>query len=268
VNRFIGAHLLLVAFLLCMGLSCGRRGELVPREQARPLPVRDLFVRASDRGITVSWKVPESNSDGSPLIPLRGYRVQRRVGEGRFVDLGFERAPFGFWEIEEMSLLDTDVEINTIYQYRVAAVNVLRGMSDPSISATVRMAGDASPGRSAPGSGTEHPAAGEPLPEISLTGTRAERGPGGRVYLWWDNPVAADAMGIAYEVFRFGRDEARSMRGTVTVPFFVDDDAGAATSYHVRVVDPRAPGAFRGAADIPVGGSVRSRDGDGLRLEQ
>lgn len=69
-------------------------------------------------GFAIDWTTPDSP------IPIAGYRVYRRDGEG-------DPRPLGYAAANACSFFDLDVEVGQSYSYFVAAINFL-GEGPPS----------------------------------------------------------------------------------------------------------------------------------------
>ena len=69
----------LSAALLFAGVGCGRKAPPVPPGTLRPAPVRDLTYRITLKGAELSWSVPVRNTDGSPIVKLKGFELVRRA---------------------------------------------------------------------------------------------------------------------------------------------------------------------------------------------
>ncbi len=115
-----------VALLLCWG--CGKKGNPIPPRIVPPPAVGDLAVLSTERGIVLSWSLPESRRQ------IGSFRISRttpvEAGEAcpgcpqdyrplRTLSLGDERlrreGERGF------SHLDADVLVSHYYAYRVVA---------------------------------------------------------------------------------------------------------------------------------------------------
>lgn len=127
--------LLLLFLILLVGLSaCGRKGPVRPLLKSLPAPPPEFSVRQEGARLLVSWNLPTTNIDGSPLADLQGLRLYRIEFEpGREcpecrdpdvpradVDLDFPRGVvrqgdrFYFW--------DEDVRSGSGYRYRIKGV--------------------------------------------------------------------------------------------------------------------------------------------------
>ncbi len=125
--------LLLLALLLCLP-ACGRKGAVQPLLKPLPGPPPGLTVRQDGARLLISWDLPKTNLDGSPLADLKGfhlYRIEYEPGRDcpecfdphqprADVDLDFLRGVvrqgdrFYFW--------DEDVRGGSGYRYRLKGV--------------------------------------------------------------------------------------------------------------------------------------------------
>ncbi|HBT82219.1 MAG TPA: hypothetical protein DEB35_01890 [Desulfuromonas sp.] len=68
--------LLLFALLLCLP-ACGRKGAVRPLLKPLPGPPPGFTVRQDGARLLLSWDLPKTNLDGSPLTDLQGFRLYR-----------------------------------------------------------------------------------------------------------------------------------------------------------------------------------------------
>ena len=61
--------------LLLFSNACGVKGALQPKGKPEPLPPSELTLRQQGDEILLSWNVPTSNQDGTPLTDLAGFRI-------------------------------------------------------------------------------------------------------------------------------------------------------------------------------------------------
>lgn len=130
--------LLSILFILLFLLSpaCGKKGPLRIPETIVPQAVRDLKAKAERNAIIVSFSIPTKNTDGSPLIDLRGFKILRSM---RKLSEGCENCPRKFTSLvdiehlppagqlsvqgEKREFRDTNVLAGTEYQYKVISYN-------------------------------------------------------------------------------------------------------------------------------------------------
>lgn len=89
MNRHVVARRRAAPILFALALlpACGRKTPPRPPELVRPQAIRDLQAERHQDGILLSWKRPEKYADGTRMIDLAGFRVQRRCADGPFESL-------------------------------------------------------------------------------------------------------------------------------------------------------------------------------------
>lgn len=221
---------LLLLLVLLVGLSaCGRKGPVRPLLKSLPAPPPGLSVRQEGARLLVSWSIPATNIDGSPLTDLQGFRLYRIEFEpGREcpecrdpavpradIDLDFPRGVirqgdrFYFW--------DEDVRSGSGYRYHIKGVT--------------------RQGRE--GEGTQvsrnvHPAPAPPLAPGAVALDRLVR-------LAWTAPLKSPVGStlLGYNVYRWGDDEPPPFlplnSDIVTVARFEDFGLINGTTYHYVV---------------------------------
>jgi hypothetical protein len=61
-------------------IACGKKGPPMPRDLPVPGGISDLRTDVKDGVIFISFTVPKTNKDGSPVKDLDGFRIQRSCG--------------------------------------------------------------------------------------------------------------------------------------------------------------------------------------------
>jgi len=69
----------LILLLLCLSLSCGKKGPPVAPESLVPAAVSDLRAWVREGTVTLQWTAPKRTAQGLRLEDLRGFRVFRRA---------------------------------------------------------------------------------------------------------------------------------------------------------------------------------------------
>jgi len=137
---------LLLATLLFS--ACGYKGPVRPKLEAIPAAVTDLQLQQRGNGLLLSWRIPTSNADGSPLTNLQGFKVFRMLFDPSSdcpdcrdtssllatIPLDFP-APAQRYS-DRMFLSDRDILTNQGYFYRIEPVNTDR---QTGMAATVRI---------------------------------------------------------------------------------------------------------------------------------
>ncbi len=131
--------LYLVPFL---ATACGRKGP--PRAPQDILPQTIADLRASDtaEGIQLSWSRPRTYADGTRMMDLAGFVVERSVGDvdplifGRISVLEVTDRD-RFRQIKAFRYLDRDAVFGVHYRYRVVSFTLDRYFSLPSNVVTV-----------------------------------------------------------------------------------------------------------------------------------
>jgi len=221
---------LLGGFLVWFG--CGVKGKPVPKERVIPNAPSDFSAQVTPQGVSLSWRVPQKNTDGSPLRDLEAVEIWR-------ADIGPQDCPgcpVSFRKLAEvaysypegaeaaqgiMEHLDRDIGPG-LYRYRLVARNS-RG-SQGRQSALREVYWEVPPA-----------AVGEVLVSV---GDR-------RVEIRWEplrvlsdgTPIGAGE--VSYQVFRghkgtgFGASPVHE--GPLYEPLFVDEALQNNVAYHYRV---------------------------------
>jgi predicted small lipoprotein YifL len=126
---------LLSAALLVFSLSaCGVKGPVKPPLSRSPSAAKDLAVRQIGERLLVSWNLPKTNQDGSPL-ELQGFEVFRNAYDpvAGCAECGQTQDPFLVIDLEylqnvtrdgdRLSFQETGLTPDSGYLYRVLAVD-------------------------------------------------------------------------------------------------------------------------------------------------
>ncbi len=77
----------LLLFIAALFLaSCGLKAPPLPPEAVVPERISDLKVKMIDGGVTLKWTVPTTNTDGTQLTDLVGFKVLRKDVADKDVD--------------------------------------------------------------------------------------------------------------------------------------------------------------------------------------
>jgi predicted small lipoprotein YifL len=101
-----------------------------------PEPIRDLKLGREGKVVTLSWSRPSVDSEGQPLPALAGYRISRRILQGKepgaFVAINEKAVKGEYYE-------DRDTGVDGEYEYRVASLLDERVESAPSNAARMKI---------------------------------------------------------------------------------------------------------------------------------
>jgi len=124
----------LTVLLLLLLSACGHKGPVRPLGEH--LPVAPTGLQAQQRGTSVllSWNLPTSNQDGSPLTDLQGFEVLRMdfAGDSPCATCRDTSRPIEFVDLEFLQqaqrsgdrilLADRAIEPQRAYRYSIVAV--------------------------------------------------------------------------------------------------------------------------------------------------
>lgn len=110
--------------LFLTALSCGKKGDPIPRGLPIPEDIKDLSGEVKDGVLFLSFSIPKSNKDGTEIKNLEGFRVYKGCGGciGAFelfrdikIDAGQGFTLFG----GRLYLFDDDLKKGQSYSYKV-----------------------------------------------------------------------------------------------------------------------------------------------------
>lgn len=125
-----------------LAVGCGYKTSPRPATAAIPSEVGLVNAHAYPDRIVLSWSVPPSNTDGSPLKDISGFRVYRneeKIGEecedceketGVPTNIDFQNPSNASIEAGEVVYTDKAVHAGTTYSYSVGVYN-LKGREGP-----------------------------------------------------------------------------------------------------------------------------------------
>lgn len=189
---------LLIFSLSCLLLACGYKTHPRPAAATVPSEVRFVYARAYPDRVVLKWDVPTSNTNGSALKDLAGFRVYRagrKVGEecedcenaGQFyAHINYD--PQKAAQSKEASFLDRSIEVGQVYYYSVSAYNLQGREGDRSSNVIVSLDGF------------------PPAPR----GLRASYDARG-IALTWDAPIRPAGI-RSYQVYRGDTSDPADMR--------------------------------------------------------
>ncbi len=215
-------------FLVALGSLCSCGYKTNPRSTAAKVPaeIKIITSKAYPSEITLNWTVPGSNSDGSKLIDLSGFKVYRGskgVDEDcencqdkreLYKNIDFQSPSNTIIKDNEVTFQDKDVTPGKVYSYAVSAYN-FRGRE------------------SGIGNAIEVFYESPPPPPTNLTAKPEE----GRIRLEWTAPI--DEKIDRYQIFRGAENDIEKMKSIGTVPYrepwFVDKDLEKNSKYFYAV---------------------------------
>ncbi len=216
----------LIVLITILLAGCGRRGALVPPDALVPAAVSDLTVAQQGRNFLVSWSIPGKEEGGAPLKGLAGFQLFRRevlpLAEDceecptayrliKAVDLDFPQGVLR--DDRRIIYLDSDLTLDTTYQYKVLALK--KDGSSSKISNRVRRQVLQPP----------------PAPVVQLTMTPYS------AQLSWQQQPTANAILTGYHIYRrrLGSTNLHELLATVTGKSYEDQRLQADIDYEYSV---------------------------------
>ena len=140
--------IIVLALLLMVMVSCGRKSPPVPWESIVPRRIVNLTAIASDGGVVLEWTSPRVNTDKSTLIDLEKFEVLRSEGFlignecrgcGEKPKLVYEMKLDGKVEDrgKKRSIFFDNLEPARVYVYEIVSINRRGYPSSPSNPVTV-----------------------------------------------------------------------------------------------------------------------------------
>ncbi len=133
-----GCARLALAAVLALGVlaagACGRKTDVRPPDLVGPSTVEGLSARNRVKGIELTWDRPTRYADGSQMLDLNGFRIERRrpcCGFARLDEVAVSDRT-RFRQAKRFRYLDEWAEPGELYSYRVIAVTVDNYESVPS----------------------------------------------------------------------------------------------------------------------------------------
>ena len=125
-------------------VGCGKKGDPTAPRPVLPGEVENLAVHPQGQSITLTWGIPQTNTDGTPLVDLKGFKVVRSVSSfekeckscpKKFVllyDVDYETHMMQNPQATTIEYIDRDIRFRSIYTYRVLSYNASNRHSPPS----------------------------------------------------------------------------------------------------------------------------------------
>ena len=126
----------------CVG--CGKKGDPTAPRPVLPGEIKDLAVHPQGHSITLTWSIPRTNTDDTPLVDLTGFKIVRSVSPfekecktcpKKFVllyDVDYKTHMMQNPQATTIEYIDRDIGFRTIYTYRVLSYNASNRHSPPS----------------------------------------------------------------------------------------------------------------------------------------
>jgi hypothetical protein len=129
----LAAALLLTLFLAIV-LGCGRKTLPRPPELVAPEVIKNLQASNAKDGIQLTWERPTRYADGSRMLDLGGFQIERSTAGGEFVLLGSLQVTDRdrFRQIRSFRYLDSAVSDGNVYRYHIVSFTTDRYFSLPS----------------------------------------------------------------------------------------------------------------------------------------
>lgn len=124
-------RLVVAAFLIVIiGSACGKKGDPRAPELAAPEPIKNLSARQDKAGISLTWSRPERYVGGGEVTDLASFVIFRKEISPTCRDCPVPYRPLTTVYVEDREkfvkqkqyrYVDTEVQANTTYRYRVSS---------------------------------------------------------------------------------------------------------------------------------------------------
>ena len=132
--------------MLCtiQSVGCGKKDDPTAPRPVLPGEIGDLSAHPQGASITLTWSIPQTNTDGSSLADLEGFKIVRSVSSfekecktcpKKFVllyDIDYKTYMMHKPEATTIEYEDRDLHFRTIYTYKVLSYNASKRHSPPS----------------------------------------------------------------------------------------------------------------------------------------
>jgi hypothetical protein len=124
------------------GPACGRKTPVRPPELVAPEPISTLAATNAADGVLVSWQRPVKYVDGTRMLDLGAFRVERSAGGAPFSPIATVEVTDRdrIQQARRFRWLDTDTVAGATYQYRVLSFTTDAYVSQPSNVITIERA--------------------------------------------------------------------------------------------------------------------------------
>jgi hypothetical protein len=213
------AHKCLISVLIvcCLTAGCGYKTSPRPATATIPGEITSVDARAYPDKIVLDWKIPRTNTDGSKLGDVSGFKVFRvthkpdeecpdcLANKPMHANIDFERPLDATIEDGKVTYTDSSVSAGNVYTYAVKVYNLRGRESNPSPDVVVSL-------ENVPG---------------APSGLRVGRDSSGSVELAWKPSTDESIRG--YRIYGSSTDkvEAMKLRGAVksSEDSFIDKNA-------------------------------------------
>lgn len=133
-QRFL--KIVLFSILCVVGLlGCGKKGAPSAPITVTPGKIKDLTARPQGRAITLSWSIPQKNTDGSKLPDLKGFKILRSEINFKeecpgcpkrfslLYDIDYQTYMMNKPQATRINYSDRDLHFKNIYTYGVVSYN-------------------------------------------------------------------------------------------------------------------------------------------------
>lgn len=150
INNRPGCRLFIpLALVLLLVTACGYKGPVRPKLLPVPAAATDLQLQQRGNDLLLSWKIPTSNADGTPLTDLHEFRIYRMIFDPAsdcpdcrdtstlLVTIALSYPAPALRYADRLFYTDRDILPNQGYLYRVTPVNAERQPGNPATIRTV-----------------------------------------------------------------------------------------------------------------------------------
>jgi hypothetical protein len=125
---------IVAAAILVVWSSCGRQTDVKPPQLVAPETIKKLSAKNEEKGIRLSWERPDKYVDGSVMLDLAAFRIERSLADGAFHTLRKVEVTDRdrFRQMRRFRMIDADVSLNQRYRYRVVSFTLDNHISGPS----------------------------------------------------------------------------------------------------------------------------------------
>jgi fibronectin type 3 domain-containing protein len=187
--------------------------DVLADTRAPAAPTQVATQSLSNTSIRLTWKAPETDSDGSDLTGLTSFKLFRAIGSESSGLVSLTSV-----DETETSFDDTGLDVNTTYVYRVSAVD--GAGNESSLSSSVTRTTESTSNVSAP---------------TNLTLVAA--GDGSNVTISWTAPASFTDFRVQRKTIGSSSSGAfTTIASSVTATSFVDENVNSGTAYTYRVL--------------------------------
>lgn len=221
--------------ILCLAFSCGKKAAPAPKQQLVPGGIGEVSGEIKDGVLFLSFAIPTKNMDGSPVVDLAGFKIQKRCVSCGGVFEAFKEVRLdddkGFAVVRNrVYIYDDQLSNGYKYEYRVYPFTGKGALGDSSKAYSIQW--------------QEPP--GKPAGKITIKEND------GKVELSWPSE-----QGFMYNIYRYDNDVYQLFpinKDPLSSPYFIDSGLknGHTYAYEIRKVKVIAK---------------KNWEGEGLRVE-